>query len=184
MAIMAVAIGFIFKDLPLFNIVRTSYSGIPIQKGPSNFLLAIYAVVPGIILHELFHKFVALSYGASAIFQANFMFLLIGVALKLLRFPFIIIAPAYVAIFASNGLAGHEMALIGFAGPFANLLLYLAAFAILKIDLKAFRSLKENPYWYTILVGTKYVNGILFLFNMLPIPGFDGHHIYRGLFMS
>ncbi|MFT4309136.1 MAG: hypothetical protein ACMXYL_01465 [Candidatus Woesearchaeota archaeon] len=184
MAIMAVAIGFIFKDIPLFNVIRTSYSGIPLAKGPSNFLLAIYSIVPGIILHELFHKFSAIYYGAEAVFVANYTFLLIGIAIKLLKFPFILIAPAYVAITAANGLAGHERALIGFAGPFANLLLYIAAFIIVKYDFKIFRKIKDNPYGYTILVGTRYINGFLFLFNMLPIPGFDGYHVMRGLLMS
>jgi len=65
-------------------------------------------------------------------------------------------------------------ALIAFSGPAVNLLLFL--FATASIKRRWFKS-KYLP----ILVLTKQINLFLFIFNMLPIPGFDGYKVFVGL---
>ena len=58
---------------------------------------------PGIILHELGHKFLAMYFGLSAVYQVFWFGLGLAVILKMLNSPFLILAPGYVEIFARSG---------------------------------------------------------------------------------
>ncbi|RME78097.1 hypothetical protein D6774_02265 [Candidatus Woesearchaeota archaeon] len=174
--IMTLAVGFIFKDMfrapapQVYDPLRAIQS-----RKYDDFTFAIVVTAPAIILHEFGHKFVALAFGLHAVFHAAYTWLAIGVLLKLFMPGFIFFVPAYVAI---QGFAGHiPHALIAFAGPGVNLLLYLAC----KIALK----LQKVPSKYVkAVVLTQRINGVLFLFNMLPIPGFDGFQVYSQLFQA
>ena len=86
--------------------------------------------------------------------------------------------PAYVSIGCVSSdcvVSPLSSALIAFAGPFANLLLFLIAKIVLA---RKHLSLKMR-----ILVHvSKQINLFLFIFNMLPFPPFDGFKVYEGLF--
>jgi len=72
---------------------------------------------------------------------------------------------------------------ISLAGPVANLILGFI-FAILAVLFTNFAPIDGALYTIIqeILVITGYLNCILFVLNLIPIPGFDGFHIIRDLF--
>ena len=172
LAIMALAVGFIFSGM----IPRKEelYYGIRVKSLDLSHLLYSAAIAaPAIILHELGHKFVAIALGLSATFHAAYEWLAIGVFLKLINFGLLFFVPAYVEI--SGAQTPLMSSLTAFAGPAVNLLLFIGSWYALKD-----RKLAKK---YGIpLHFTKEINKFLFIFNMLPIPFFDGFTVYSGLF--
>lgn len=159
-------IGFIFMDkFPRKNIHK---------KFDFNTLIyAALIVSPGIILHELMHKFVAMFFGLTAIFKVFGLGIVIAIILKLVHSPFILIAPGYVEI--GNATNNLQTFFISFAGPFINLILWLLAIIMLK-NKKLGRN--QLTFWHV----TKQINIILFIFNMIPIPPLDGSKVWYSLF--
>lgn len=179
-ALMTLVIGFIFKDYfhfkPKVEVFTPEYYLGKAKKkkfGWSDFWFAAAVVAPSIILHEFGHKFVAISYGMTATFQAAYTWLGIGLLLKLLGIGFIFFVPAFVSIVGQG--TSLQFALISFAGPAVNLVIWLVAFVILKTHKK----MKNNTYHFLHLI--KRINMFLFIFNMLPIPGFDGWTVWGEL---
>lgn len=201
--IMTVFVGFIFSDV--FSKVRAAgeYSGVPDSSSvddstdnPSgniavrnnaylskvsrfgkmwsweNFSYAIIVTAPAIILHEFGHKFVAMAFGLKAVFNAAYSWLAVGLVLKLIGFPYIFFVPAYVSIIGNT--APLNFSLIAFAGPAVNLVLWLGALLIQK-------KMKMSARTAGIVNLTKQINMFLFIFNMLPVPGFDGAKVFSGL---
>jgi Zn-dependent protease len=194
MLVMTLFVGFIFKDAlgmyaprdedPLHyytqgyghkgkghaggRLFGSSFSG----HGWGSFYFAVLVTVPGIVLHELGHKFVALGFGMNAVFHAAYTWLIIGVLLKLMSFGLIFFVPGYVSIAGSG--TPLQYAAIAFAGPGVNLLLWLASYLLLKYNLVAKR-------YVPIVVLTRKINLFLFVFNMLPIPPFDGFSVFSNL---
>ena len=138
------------------------------------FKFAVMLVAPAIILHELAHKFVALSFGMQATFYAAYFWLFLALLLKAIKAPFIFFVPAFVSITGSGTYLQYSM--IAVAGPLMNLLLYLISNFMARKLLVSGRK-QELPFW---LLSAK-INLFLFIFNMLPIPGFDGFKFYYGL---
>ena len=175
--IMTFALGYIFMDRfqkPLHD----DYDPIKhFSEPPSyrNFWFAIAVVAPAIILHEMGHKFVALSYGLEAVFHMSFAGLMIGIVLKLINFGFIVFVPGYVSILGDG--TALQSAIIAFAGPGMNLALWIFAALALKYNLL---HKKYHPY----LALTKNINLFLFVFNLLPIPPFDGYQVFSNLFQT
>ena len=173
MVIMTLAAGYIFMDF-----FQRPQSDDPVaafkqsQDKMRRFWYSCALVAPPIILHELGHKFVAMSMGYTATFQAAYIFLIIGVAIKLLRIPFIVIVPAYVSIVGQT--TALQQVAIAFAGPAVNGLLWLVSLVVL-------RTQRLNTEWTVFWKYSLYINGLLFIFNMLPIPLFDGMKVYSGL---
>ena len=172
--VMTAVVGYIFSDV-FKKPVREDYdplthfnAGFDIE----NYKFAIVVAAPAIILHELGHKFVALGFGLEAQFQAAWIFLGLALIMKMMNFGFIFLVPAYVSI-AGNA-TPLESSLIAFAGPVVNLILWLFAALALKVRLFA----KKHD---TLLLLTVRINMFLFIFNMLPIPGFDGNKVFLGL---
>jgi len=184
--IMTLAIGFIFKDvfLPRRRTVLDTDKYEPLEHyksagskyGMNGFLFAMIVTAPAVLLHELGHKILAISYGMSAEFHAAYFWLGLGVLLKLLNFGFIFFVPAYVSI-GGAGLTYLQSSAIAFAGPAINLILFLVPFLLLKNA--GFR--KKYKKYLSILSLTSRINLFLFIFNMLPIPMFDGWKVYSGL---
>jgi len=171
--IMTFAIGFIFSDF----MGKMLYSvGIRITSFYKLILYSSFITAPGIVLHEMGHKFVALILGIPAVFHASYIWLGIGIILKFLSFPFIFFVPGYVEHGTTTPLAGSFVA---FAGPFMNLLMWIVP----KLFLKN-RRIARNKKWHVTLTLTSRINIFLFIFNMLPIPPFDGFHVFYGLFKT
>src|SRR5574341_414940 len=163
--IMTLAVGYIFMDL---------FRRQPIGFDKNAFFFACLVTAPALIVHELAHKFFALGFGLEATFHAAYFWLILGIVLKMMRFGFIFFVPAYVSI-GNGAVPPLESALIAFAGPALNLVLFIVAWALLKQ-----KRMKRNTFIF--LQVTKQINLFLFIFNMLPIPFFDGMKVYQGLF--
>lgn len=78
---------------------------------------------------------------------------------------------------------------VSFAGPFANLILAFVGAIFVGIIAKfGVNSFSNIPTLYSILVSifsaVVSINCMLFIFNLIPIPGLDGFHILRDLFPS
>lgn len=173
--VMTVFIGFIFSDF-LSQINDRASNRMFDWRG---FKFSIIAVGPAIVLHELGHKFVAMAFGFQATFYAFYhdataLFLaVLAILFKFLRFGFLFIIPGYVS-YPSAG-SPLQDCLIAFAGPGVNLLIWLAAWVYLKY------SKVKSRRTTAVIVLTKRINLFLFIFNMLPIPPFDGYHVFSNL---
>ncbi len=173
---MSLILGFIFMDY--FRGVKPrvihSYEEVfkPKRFDKQAFLYSILVIGPAIILHEFGHKFTAMAFGYNASFHAAYIYLFIGLILKLIGSPIIFFVPAYVSI-PANTLPLQE-SLIAFMGPGVNILLWLFSFYMLENHAKT----REQ---YILWNASKRINGFLAIFNLLPIPGFDGFHVIAGL---
>lgn len=139
-------------------------------------IFAAIIAAPGIIFHELAHKFVAMSFGLNATFYAAYTFLAFAIILALVGFPLLFFVPGYVSIIGAGTYL--QYALIAFAGPFFNLVTFCVSWIVLK-NYKSLKLSKNALYGWTIC---KKMNLFLFVFNLLPIPGFDGWSVFYNLF--
>lgn len=137
-----------------------------------NIVYAGLIVSPGIILHELMHKFTAIFFGLEAVFKVFPLGIIIAVVLKLVHSPFLLIAPGYVEIGNTTNL---QMFFISFLGPLTNLILWIIA----KRKLKS-KNLNKNQllFWQV----TKQINIMLFIFNMIPLPPLDGSKVFYSIY--
>lgn len=75
---------------------------------------------------------------------------------------------------------------VSIAGPIANLILALIMGIILAVFLKISDAVNMNPSLFRIIsmiiMLAININCVLFVLNLIPIPGFDGFHILRDLF--
>lgn len=173
--IIAVALGFIFKDY-FRPAVRAAYDPLKHYRevGRSKFWLSMIAITPAVVLHEAGHLSVALAYGAKATFYASYGFLALGVVLKLAGAPFLFFVPGFVS---HSALPGFPTAAVSFAGPAVNLVLFAGSWYLLKNHQKF-----NIPEKYLQVLGfSKSVNLFLFVFNMIPIRPFDGGGVLMGL---
>lgn len=172
--LVTLALGFIFSSFLKRPRTELDYGyripGFNLQ----DFKLAVLAVAPAVILHELAHKFTAILLGFSATFYASFFGLGLGIFLRIINSPFIIFAPGYVAIPPATPIL--ETTFIAFAGPLTNLILFSISSIILRTKKKLSRK------FAILLYLTKTINLWLFIFNMLPIPPLDGSKVFYGLF--
>lgn len=71
----------------------------------------------------------------------------------------------------------RDDAIVSFAGPLANLLTAALFVLFMKLtDMFMPYSLTTQILW-EILQSTVYINLVLMVFNLIPIPPLDGHHI-------
>jgi len=185
MVVITAVLGYIFKDYIKIR-HHSKYEDDPVkfykQKiMTSNFKIAALVTAPAIIFHELGHKFMAIAFGMVAQLHAAYTFLGLGLLLKILNFGFIFFVPAYVSwgcpdmgcvvLLQQNP---WIYSLVAFAGPFVNGLIWLICYFVIKYSM-------VKPKYLPIIGLTKRINGFLFIFNLLPIPMFDGWHVYSGL---
>ena len=143
--IMTAAIGFIFSSF--FKRPQSHEEDHdPLKQSKSSFInwddfkYAIIITAPAIILHEFGHKFAAMAFRLSATFNAAYSFLVLGIILKLMNFPFIFFVPAYVSFFGATPI---QSILIAFAGPAVNLVLWLGS----KFVAEQVKAPCEPPPW-------------------------------------
>jgi len=171
--IMIVAIGYIFSTF----IKRKPVSGYdPLtyyKKRPIIEDIKYGAMIagPAIVLHELAHKFVAMGFGATAIIHAPINWYIIIIIMRLLNFPLLFFVGGYVT---HSFLPPLPSALVAIAGPLMNLILYLVSIALIRFKL-------VNKKYYEMIAISGKLNMFLCIFNMIPIPGFDGFHFFSQL---
>ena len=177
--IMSLAFGFIFKDFFSRKDIYDTYIDIPYYKKGFDwrgFWYSSMIVTPAVFFHEMGHKFMAIALGYNAVFHAPYTWLAIAVVLKLLHSPIIFLVGGYVS--APANISNLSRMLISFAGPFINLVFGISILFILKSKTLSKKIMK---YRYSLAVFMK-LNMFLFIFNMLPIPGFDGFTFFSSLF--
>jgi Zn-dependent protease len=180
--LMSIVVGLIFEGFLRNLLVRRTYKDYYfINKSFDfhSFKLSALIVAPGIILHELAHKFVALGFGMSATFHAAYGWLTIGLLMKFLGFPFIFFVPAYVSISGSGSYMAYSLTAL--AGPLTNLMIFIITSLLVS---RAPKRLRRKKYFLPVMILTARINLFLFIFNMLPIPGFDGFQFLYGLFKA
>ncbi|MBW3015343.1 hypothetical protein KY330_02900 [Candidatus Woesearchaeota archaeon] len=178
--LMSLFVGYILKDIFKFR-TKTSRVYEPLeeykQHDLSGLKLAIIVTAPAIILHEFGHKFLAIAFGMQAEFHAAYTWLIVGLILKMLNTGIIFFVPAYISITGGANVTALQYSLVAFAGPVVNLILWLGT----RYYIKHFKT-KEK--YLPALVFTSRINMLLFIFNMLPIPGFDGWKVYSGIIQT
>ncbi|MFH1316161.1 MAG: M50 family metallopeptidase [Candidatus Woesearchaeota archaeon] len=176
--IMTVAIGFIFSRFfprkPKEDYDPLTY----FNKSPLNNLWedikhgAIIAA-PAVVLHELAHKVVAMSFGATATLHAPLTMYAIVIILILIRFPIIFFVGGYVS---HTALPAFQSSLVSVAGPLTNIILWAVFFFISKQHI-------GKKYRKEMMMMAK-INLFLAAFNMIPFPGFDGFNFFRALLIG
>ena len=126
---------------------------------------------PAIVLHELSHKFVAMGFGATATLHAPYYMYAFVIFLKLINFPLLFFVGGYVS---HTPLAALPSALVSISGPLINLVIWLLCILLIKN-----RLINRKHYRIAGLIGK--LNMFLFIFNVLPVPGFDGFNFFASL---
>jgi Zn-dependent protease len=175
---MSFAIGYIFSTFLKRPVSDENYDPLKFYRSKSqvweNIKFATMAAAPAVVLHELAHKFVAMGFGAKAVLYAPYGFYLLVVLLKAIGFPFIFFVGGFVA---HSPLPALQSALVSLAGPLTNFLIWL--FITLGIKHKF---IKRKHYSIAVPLGR--ISLFLAIFNMLPLPGFDGFHFFTSLFQA
>ena len=171
--IMVFAIGYIFSGF----IKRKPTEGYdPLKYFQQNQLwedikFGAMVAAPAVVLHELAHKFVAMGFGAQATLHAPITMYLIVILMKMLKFPVLFFVGGYVT---HTALPAFESAMVAIAGPLMNLAVYIISMAVIKYKLV------DRKYYRAVGIAGK-LNLFLLIFNMLPIPGFDGFHFFANI---
>lgn len=178
--LMSLIVGYILMDIFQAR-KKTAYE--PLEHFGKRFDMSklwfsVLVTAPAIILHELGHKFVAMSFGMSAVFKAAYTWLGFGAILKLLNTGIIFFVPAFVEITGgAANVSPWQFSLVAFSGPGVNLVIWL-------VTAYVYKNYKIPQKYMPALVITSKINMLLFIFNMLPIPGFDGWKVYGGLLQT
>jgi Zn-dependent protease len=131
------------------------------------FLIALFSVGPGFVLHELSHKFVAERYGFWAEFRMWPLGLVIALATSVLGFIFAAPGATYIS---GNNISESENGTISVAGPMTNVGVALVFLPILLLG---------SGVWELLGFVGLYINLFLATFNMLPIMPLDGAKVFR-----
>ena len=161
----------VFYFFELINIIITVLVvGLIFSRSFDQREITLWMKIAGlsIILHELAHKFVAISMGYYAVYEVSITGLLIGLFFRLIGSPIILFIPGYVRIIGNT--TPLAISAISIAGPLTNLLLYLLG--------KKFYQKSGEEYYYFL----SHLNLWLFILNMLPIPPLDGFKFVYGMY--
>mgnify|MGYP006288093909 CR=1 FL=1 len=170
---MIFGIGFIFSGY-FRREPAEGYDPLKYYQRPSmwqDIKFAALIAAPAVVLHELSHKIVAMSFGAQAVLQAPYTMYLIVMLLKLMNFPLLFFVGGYVS---DTPLPALASSLVAIAGPLTNFLIWFLIWISIRY------SFAPKKY-YNILEPMAKINLFLGVFNMIPIPGFDGYHFFASL---
>lgn len=123
-------------------------------------------ILPFILIHELAHKIIGAQLGTEVTFAPAYVLLIIGILLRQLNIGLIFFTNSYISFQTTNY---STSALIGLAGPIATLTLLTTLILTKNITKK--QTLKP------ILNQAIKINLFLFIFSILPLPGFDGSYL-------
>ncbi|MGB9635421.1 MAG: site-2 protease family protein [Candidatus Micrarchaeia archaeon] len=166
-AMLVISFAILVAQIGLFGLFKYSIVEIAKQLG-----VLIIAVGLGFILHEMAHKFVAQRYGAVAGFRMWPLGLFMCLVFAIL-FGIVLAAPGAVYIYGER-ITRKQNGLISLAGPLTNLVLALIFLSLLPFAVAY--SGPKSTLSEIALIGYS-VNGLLALFNLLPVPPLDGSKI-------
>ncbi|HOK03942.1 MAG TPA: site-2 protease family protein [Victivallales bacterium] len=151
---------------------------------PKTYFLWVFLVIFSVSVHEYFHALSAHWQGdnTAAIHGHLTLNPLVQMGITSIIFLFLIgIAWGSTPVNPTNFRKRYSHAIVSFAGPFSNILLFLSFCLILAISIK-FRFSNEGLSVLCLLGAT--LNFVLFVFNMLPIPPLDGFTVASHFFPS
>lgn len=158
--------------------------GLDLNSIISRLIYTIPAIILALTFHEFSHAYSAYLFGDNTAKNAGrltlnplkhldpFGTLLLIVA----RFGWAKPVPINPFFFGQKRKA--KIAIVSFAGPFANLLMAVIAAFLIGLQYTYFSS--EN-YLYYFLIEFFQINLILAVFNLLPVPPLDGSNILYGI---
>jgi len=135
---------------------------------PDYFWLVFLTVGLGFVLHELAHKWVAVSYGATSYYRASTLGLFASLALAFVTSGALVFAAPGAVYFHGSHLSAKQVGRISLAGPLMNLALAIG-FGVVAFTVPGLRELALTGVW---------VNAFLGAFNLIPIGMLDGAKVW------
>lgn len=143
-------------------------------SNPEYFFGVALFVIFSICFHELSHAWVALKQGDPTAADRGHLTLnplrQMGL-MSLFMFLFVGLAWGCVPVDHSRMKHRYSAALVAFAGPLANLLLFVVFTTAFAAFILAGHGDTSAATW---MLQAAVLNVVLFLLNMMPVPGFDG----------
>ena len=147
---------------------------------PANSSMYLLVIVFSICMHEYMHAQVALWQGDSTAADQGHLTLnplkQMGV-ISIIMLLVIGFAFGSVPVDPSRMKHKYSNALVSFAGPFANLVLFFVF-----IVLASFANIHNSEAAFKMFFIGAELNFVLFCFNMVPIPPLDGYGIFSSFF--
>ncbi len=155
------------------------------------FLLRILAFIPAVVFHEVSHGVVANHYGDDTAKRAGrltlnpishidpFGTILLPVVLALTHFPPIGYAKPVPVNVSRLRKPRNQSVLVSLAGPATNIILSFIGWVTLSILIHQQADLNSNFVTFVFYFGI--VNLFMAVFNMIPIPPFDGSALLERL---
>ena len=151
---------------------------------PSAAIMVVMVVMFSICLHEYFHARAALWQGDDTAARLGHLTLnplkQMGI-FSLIMLLFIGLAFGRVPVDRSKLKKPWGEAIVSFAGPFANMLLFIISIIGATIAIFMQTEPQYSPMFDMFFMGAK-LNFVLFIFNMAPFPPLDGYGILSAFF--
>ncbi|MFO0836700.1 MAG: site-2 protease family protein [Phycisphaerales bacterium] len=152
------------------------------ETGPIYLVAWVFWVIFSIVLHELGHGWAAIRQGDTTPIETGHMTwnpLVHMGQTSLIMFALVGIAWGQMPVSPSRFRGRYGDAYVSFAGPFMNLLLFIACSIGGVVYLRLMSTMPEG-FAYNLLVFLErgaVLNLALMLFNLLPVPPLDGSRI-------
>ncbi len=145
------------------------------------YIMWVTVVIFSICFHEYSHAYVALTQGDSTAAEQGH--LTMNPLVQMGTFSIVmllIIGISWGAVPVNRGRLRYKYsdALVSFAGPMANVLLFLMFCLMHTISKNYFEIVTFQQMFFVGAI----LNAFLFTFNMLPIPMLDGWNVFRFIF--
>jgi Zn-dependent protease len=134
--------------------------------------VSFVAVSTGFLLHEIAHKRVAQGYNCYAEYRMYPMGLMIG--LFSAAFGFLLALPG--AVMIAGRITMKQNGLISLAGPSMNMLIAVVCMPMAFV-------FSSEPLLLALFGMVTYINALLAIFNLLPVPPLDGSKIFQWNFL-
>lgn len=156
-------------------------------ENPGFFFSWMLFVVFSICLHEFMHAYIALKEGDDTAARLGHLtlnpFKQMGI-FSLLMLVFIGFCWGMVPVDPRNFKRKKSDLYVSLAGPLTNLGLFLLFGIIVGLAFKFFPDLMQGwrgKFFVNMFFQGSMMNMVLFIFNMLPVPGFDGFVVVHSL---
>ena len=151
-----------------------------LSTNPTGYILQIIVVMFSICIHEYSHAYIALREGDSTAAERGHLTLNPMIQMgtfSIVMLLIIGISWGAVPVNPQRMRNKYSQALISFAGPASNILLFIISCFLYAV----FSNFQLHTYTQMFFIGAV-LNIFLFIFNMLPIPMLDGWTVFNYIF--